>query len=213
MRPSELLALRSEDLVPPLVPLLPCWSVVIAASESGVSTKIRISHGSVFMDQRWLHLVNKLLPAVKAGSSEEKIWFFDYPAAANMFKSASDTLGLVGMTMHQTCHNGASIDRRKRSALSQETTKEVVWRRTTTLSHACSETSWKHLRNVPRYCRDDCKSRSSQTHGWKVFAGRVRWICLPDKSDKSYGSAWLCIRHNFGEAPCSHQISTRRLRL
>ena len=39
MRPSELLALRKKDLVPPLVPLLPRWSIVIAASETGMSTK------------------------------------------------------------------------------------------------------------------------------------------------------------------------------
>ena len=39
----------------------------------------------------------------------------------------------------------------KRS-VSQNTTKAVVWRPTTTLSRAHSETSWKHSRNVSRYC-------------------------------------------------------------
>ena len=39
MRPSELQALRKKNLVLPLMPLLPCWSVVIAAVESAVSTK------------------------------------------------------------------------------------------------------------------------------------------------------------------------------
>ena len=38
LRPSELLALRKKDLVPPLAPLLPCWSVLVAASETGVTT-------------------------------------------------------------------------------------------------------------------------------------------------------------------------------
>ena len=61
VRPSELLALRKNDLLPPLVPLLPCWSIVTAASEAGAPTKTRICYGSVFMDQRWLNLVNKLL--------------------------------------------------------------------------------------------------------------------------------------------------------
>ena len=39
IRPSDLLALRKMDFVSPLVIWLPCWSVVIAASEAGVSTK------------------------------------------------------------------------------------------------------------------------------------------------------------------------------
>ena len=45
MRPSELLALRKKDLVPPLMPLLPCWSVVIAAFETGVSSKTGVRDG------------------------------------------------------------------------------------------------------------------------------------------------------------------------
>ena len=52
MRPLELLPSRKKDFVPPLVPLVPCWSIVIAASEAGVSTKTGIRDGSVSMDQR-----------------------------------------------------------------------------------------------------------------------------------------------------------------
>ena len=48
--PSKLLSLRKQDLVPPLVILLPCWSVVIAASEAGVSTKTRVREGSVLVN-------------------------------------------------------------------------------------------------------------------------------------------------------------------
>ena len=46
--------IEKKDIVPPLVPLLPCWSIVIATSEAGVSTKTGIRDGSVLMDQRWL---------------------------------------------------------------------------------------------------------------------------------------------------------------
>ena len=46
--------------------------------------------------------VNRLLP-LEGGNREEKIWTFDYHAAAyhaaaKMFKTATDTLGLSGMT-------------------------------------------------------------------------------------------------------------------
>ena len=96
--------MRKKDLVPLLVPLLPCWSVVIAAYETGVFTKI------VLMDQRWLQWVNKLLSALKAGNLKEKIWFFDNLAAAKLFKTATDALALRGMTMYSTRHSGASFD-------------------------------------------------------------------------------------------------------
>ena len=71
MRPSELLALRKKNLVPPLVPLFPCWWVVIAASETGASTKIGIRDGSVLVDQCWLQWVNKLLPGKSGGTNLE----------------------------------------------------------------------------------------------------------------------------------------------
>ena len=61
MRPSEFLELKEKDLVPQLVPLLPCWSVVIAASETGVFTKAGVRDGLVLMDERWFHWVHKLL--------------------------------------------------------------------------------------------------------------------------------------------------------
>ena len=102
--------MREKDLVPPLAPLLSCWSIMIAASETGVSTKTGIRDGSVLMDRRGLQWV-KLLPSLKTGNLEEEIWNFDYLAAAKMFKTASDILAPSGMTTCQTRHSGSSIDR------------------------------------------------------------------------------------------------------
>ena len=48
---AEFLALRKKYCVPPLVLLLPRWSVEIAASEKGMSTKTGVRDGSVLMDQ------------------------------------------------------------------------------------------------------------------------------------------------------------------
>ena len=72
-RPSEFQALRKKDIVPPLVPLLPHWSVVIAASETGVSTADRCPrlvgpHG----DQHF-QWVNKLLTVYQTRHSGANI--------------------------------------------------------------------------------------------------------------------------------------------
>ena len=50
VRPTELRALRKKDLVPPLVALLPRWSVAIATSETGVSTKTGVELSAVSQD-------------------------------------------------------------------------------------------------------------------------------------------------------------------
>ena len=83
VRPSELLALRK--IVQPLMSLLHCWSVVIAAFETEVSTKTGVrGEESLLLDQRWPQWVNKLMPRPKAGNSEERIWNFDYLAATRI---------------------------------------------------------------------------------------------------------------------------------
>ena len=89
VRPSELLALGRN------------MSAVIADFETGCRQWTGVRGGSVLMDQRWLQWVNK----------EERIWNFDYVVRAKMFKAATETLGLSGMTMYQTSHSGTNIDR------------------------------------------------------------------------------------------------------
>ena len=64
------------------MPLLPWWSVVIAVSNSGVPSKTGVRNGSVLVDQRWLQWANKLLPALKAGNLEDKIWNFRFPCSS-----------------------------------------------------------------------------------------------------------------------------------
>ena len=110
MRPSEPQALRKKDGVPPLMPLLPCWSVVAAAFENGVSTKTVVRDGLVLMEQRCFQQVNKLFRRLKCGNLEERIWNFDNPAAANVFKTATNSVGLGDVTVYQTRHSGAGID-------------------------------------------------------------------------------------------------------
>ena len=128
MRLSELLALRQKDLVPPLVPLLPCWSIVITASEIGVSAKTKVLDGSVLMVQRWVQWVNELLPRLRCGNLVGQIWNFNYLVAAKFFKTAIDALGLSGMTTYQTRHSGASIHRVRgfRISAKRETMRSVA---------------------------------------------------------------------------------------
>ena len=57
------------------------------------------------MDKRCFQWVSKF------SRTQSRNWNFDHLAALEMFRSATSTLGLSGMTVHQTHHSGASSDR------------------------------------------------------------------------------------------------------
>ena len=171
MRPSELLALREKDPVPPLVPPLPCWSVIHDRSIRNWS----VCQGK---DPRWVGPHGLALAA-----------------AAKMSKTATGSLEVNGMTICQTRHNGQAS----------------IW---CAVSELCKKFKkrgqWRAFSSVARYDRSsrleaDChslllplRSFSSQVDDWIVYARRVRWTWLPDKSDESSGFALLCTVTNFG---------------
>ena len=120
------------------------------------------------MDQHWLQWANQAPAPAQGGESEGQNLEFDHRAAARMFQTATDTLGLVGMTMYQTRHSEASNDRVSGFRTLQEVQRRGQWKAFSSvtrddkssrlaadyrsLPHARSETSWKHSRNWMRYC-------------------------------------------------------------
>ena len=68
------------------------------------------------------------LARTQSGKPGRKIKNFDHPAAARILKSATDALGLNGMTMHQTRHSGACIDRVRGFRTLQEVQKRSQWK-------------------------------------------------------------------------------------
>ena len=172
MRPSELLALRNKDRVPPLLPLLPCWSVVIAAFETAVSAKT--------WSPRWVgpHVPTlasmgqqALAPAEELDIPEATDLEFRFTLQRRTCSKLQPTLwNLSGMTMHRTRHRWIqhrSCVRGFRTL--QEVQKRGQWRALQQcrkirqkqspggrpplfpLSDA-PKTSWKHSRDVPRHC-------------------------------------------------------------
>ena len=59
---------KKKELVPSLVPLHPCQSVVITTYEAKVFTKTGVRDGSVLVDQSWAQWVITLLPLLKCGN-------------------------------------------------------------------------------------------------------------------------------------------------
>ena len=71
---------------PALAPLLPCWSLVVAASGTRVSTKTGIRDGSVRVDQRWLQWANKLLSGLR-------VWNFRLPCSSKNVQDCNRHFG------------------------------------------------------------------------------------------------------------------------
>ena len=110
MRPSELLALRKKDLVPPACATSP---VLVDHDRSFRNWSIYQDRNSRWVSPRGQSLVSMGQQAL----ARTEVWifgrldlYFDYPASAKLFKTAT-ALGISGMTMYQTRHSGASIDR------------------------------------------------------------------------------------------------------
>ena len=129
MRPSERLTLKSKDLAPPLVARLPFWSIVIAASETGVSTKTGIRDGS---DLVALMGQQALAPAAvwKSGRADLE---FRSPCSIKIVQDCTKYVTKVpgSIVCGVSCKNQVSGEL---TAAAQDTTRALAWRPTTTLA-------------------------------------------------------------------------------
>ena len=185
MRSSEFLSLRNKDLVPPL---LPCWSIVIAAGENGVSTKTGgVRDRSVLMDQCWLQWLNKLLPALKAVRPEEKIWTFDR-------KTATDILGRSGMTV---CQTRQWSQHRPGAGFQYSATSARNEGGRLPLSPAPAP---RQAGNTRATCRGNVDNATTSPAPHKRLTGKLLLHLFGGsgflaESDRSFGFALLCARH------------------
>ena len=85
LRPSELLGIEKEGSCPTAGA---ASSLLVGRDRSFRNWSVYQDRGPrwgrVLVDQRWLQWVSKLLPQLKAGDPEERIWTIDDPAAAKM---------------------------------------------------------------------------------------------------------------------------------
>ena len=112
----------------------------------------------------------------------KKIWNFDYPAAAKIFMSATDALGLNGMTMYQTRHSGASIDRVRGFRSLQEVQKRGQWKAFSSVTrydessrlatdYHCLPRTPKQVGNTRATCRGIVDKATSSPAAHKRMAG------------------------------------------
>jgi len=135
LRPSSLLALRPEDIQPPLLGIQTFWTLLMHPEGSRPS-KTGEFDLSIVMDSPWMQFLGPLLRVLKGKARGEAVWGFGYPVVLKELKQSCERLGIDRVTPYQARHSGASIDR----AGNHRTQLEVQRRG-----------GWKQMRSMARY--------------------------------------------------------------
>jgi len=109
-RPSALLVLRPEWIVPPMSGHR--WSLLLNPPEGKRPSKTGEWDASVTLDSKWLGFLAPVLRKLKETRPRgTPVWGFGYPTYLEQFKAAAASLCITALTPYQTRHSGASIDR------------------------------------------------------------------------------------------------------
>lgn len=134
LRPSELLAIQPDTLVPPLqgAPgLQRCWGIILGDFAKGKSNKTGEFDESVLLDWPDLDFLSPVLLELHQRPANRPVWDFDAPHLTTALKTAAaeamvDTLE---PQLYSLRHGGASFDCLTRRRPLSEVKKRGRWRR------------------------------------------------------------------------------------
>lgn len=128
LRPSEGMALRRADFLPPTVGATGTWSILIAPSEIGATTKTGDSDDSILLDSRWLEWASPAWRLLCEGVPGSCVWSFTYPAYLKEFKLIRDRLKIPDLVPYAARHSGPSVDRALGVRSQEEVRKRGRWK-------------------------------------------------------------------------------------
>ena len=127
LRPSELLDVTRQSVIPPCRDVLDHWSIVVARFEQGHPTKTGIVDGCVVLDWPWATWMQAVVPYLRKGKLSDKVFPFRYPELVKLIKKATTFLEIPHLTLYQARHSGASIDRAKKARTLDEVQRRGFW--------------------------------------------------------------------------------------
>ena len=131
LRPGELVNLKKEQLVPPVLPgsdQYGCWAVNLAPEETGPPGKTGLHDESLVLDtSRWLGLH---LSMFQDGDPDAPLWSFTYNELVMVFQHSVKAVGLghLGASLYSNRHGGASEDLRRKERSWQAVKARGRWR-------------------------------------------------------------------------------------
>ena len=195
MRPSELLTLKKKALVPPLVQLLPWWSIVIAVSDIGVSTKTEVHDGSVLMDHALASMGQQALALAEVWESVGENLEFQSHCRSEIVQDGNRRFGTQ---RHAHVSNTSQWSQHRSSARFRNSARRAKTRSVAPLSPSPAP---KRVGNTRATCRGvidktipspAVRQLMTGKSFIDVFGGSGHTV----EGDKSSGSAWLRARHH-----------------
>ncbi len=108
-RPSETLALRGADLIPP-VGGSRFWSVLLRTQELGIPTKSGEFDDAVIWDIPSLEFMEAVFTRWRRDRGTERIWPYNYRELHLMVKQCAADLRVEGLVPYSLRHAAASHD-------------------------------------------------------------------------------------------------------
>jgi hypothetical protein len=152
--PSTNMGLRRACLVPPVDGVSKYWGLLLLhASEFGMRSKTGSQDDAVLLDSPDLLWLGKVLPLLKVGRPEEKIWPFTYHEVVVQFAKVCKELEITAVP-YQLRHTGPSWDRLQERRSLQEIQKRGQWK-----AHSSVPRYEKSTRVMATYSRQPASVR------------------------------------------------------
>ena len=108
--PGECMSLQRRDVVPPSIPVIGYWALLVVPSERSEQSKVGEADSSTVLDSKWAPSISHVGEGLHVKKDGRSVWNFTCPALVKEFQISFKRLG-VQVVPYQRRHSGASHDR------------------------------------------------------------------------------------------------------
>ena len=127
LRPMENMRLRRKDLVPPSSHVRGKWSIIVAASDTGLTTKTYEQDDAIILDSKALGWLGPVVKVVADGDPLLPLWDFTYSQLTTVYRAIALELDILDLVPYQLRHSGPSIDRASNERSIEDVKKRGRW--------------------------------------------------------------------------------------
>ena len=182
-RPSELLAITADRLIPPQrFSGSTAWAVLLSPQEEAIGSKTHEFDESVLLDWEIFNRLTPVLYKLKARPPGSSIWDFNYVQYLEMFRTCSELSMVNYLNPHPYSirHGGASDDALRGSRSLAQIKARGRWK---------SDNSVRRYEKHARVLREvERMPNAAQVYGGRIMTQIVKVLSNPDFSVKPPGN-------------------------
>ena len=100
------MALRRKDLVPPSNHVRGKWSIIEAASDTGLTTKTYEQDIAIILDSKALSWLGPVLKLLAHGDFLLPLWIFTYSQLITVYRAIAPNLDILDLVPYQLRQSG-----------------------------------------------------------------------------------------------------------